>query len=160
MKTLKDGPNVVVRLRPEVATIYHVDYDRIPGPWEWLRRQINPFLRRDGERIPSILDVIIECMLVGRQHDPSVEPTDILIDPDLPARVQWTAWSQHPEILQSAYARAMALIRSCWGQPGCGAAWSVSSVPCAAIVPAAVGGPFRMVSNPTAISAPTNGPTR
>jgi len=40
------------------------------------------------------------------------------------------------------------------------AALSSSSVPCAAIVPVVVGGPFSIHSNATAISAPTSGPIR
>jgi len=74
-------------------------------------RTLNPFSRRNGPRVPSILQVIMLSMLANRRQDLPLGAADMLIDPMLPADFQWTRWERHTEVLTCAYQGAGLALR-------------------------------------------------
>ena len=109
MKTLKSGPNLVVALQAETPSRYAVDYDRIPGPRDWLLRALTPWRRASAEA-PSMLQVIVLSLLANRRRPLELGAQDLLVHPEMPADVQWLQWRRHAEVYDAAYRGARRLI--------------------------------------------------
>jgi NTE family protein len=109
MKSLKDGPNLVVALQADAPSRYAVDYEGIPGPREWLLRAATPWRRRKPHA-PSLMQVIVMSLLANRRRPLELGPEDLLVHPDMPADVQWLQWRRHAEVYEAAYRGAARLI--------------------------------------------------
>ena len=120
MKTLKNGPNVVVALSNDTPTTYPIDYDAIPGRGELLARLLNPFRRRPLPPVPGIFQVIMSSMLANRRSDIALGNADVLVRPELPADLAFTSWERHTEVFLDSYARTAQWLaaRSTEGDPG------------------------------------------
>lgn len=109
MKSLKNGPNLVVALSGESAAPWAVDYDSIPGPRDWLLRALTPWRRRRAEA-PNLVQVIMLAMLANRRKPLEIGDEDWLIHPVLPADAHWLQWRRHREVYDASYRGAVALI--------------------------------------------------
>ncbi len=109
MKSLKDGPNLVVSLLADTPSRYAVDYDRIPGPRDWLIRALTPWRRREAQA-PSLLQVIVLSLMANRRKPLELGPEDLLVHPAMPADVQWLQWRRHVEVYDTAYRSAWKVI--------------------------------------------------
>lgn len=103
MKALKNGPNVIVALKPQAPTLYAFDYQSIPGLTEVLLSSLNPLARRKHAPVPNILQVIMLSMVANRRQDLALGEADLLIDPALPPDFQWSRWEGHTEVFMCAY---------------------------------------------------------
>jgi NTE family protein len=103
MKELKTGPNVIVLLKVDGPGTYQVDYESIPGARELLIALLNPFVRRPLPQAPGILQVIMLSMLANSRRDLALEPTDLVIRPELPADIRFNSWERHTEIFRHSH---------------------------------------------------------
>jgi len=92
-------------------TLYEVDYHSIPGLRESVLASLNPFSRRKRPQVPNILQVIMLSMVANRRQDLALGDTDMLIDPALPADLQWSRWERHTDLFMCAYRGAAAVLR-------------------------------------------------
>ncbi|MDE3174857.1 MAG: patatin-like phospholipase family protein [Pseudomonadota bacterium] len=114
MKSLKSGPNLVVALSGENSAPWTVDYDRIPGPRDWLLRALTPW-RRPRDDAPNLVQVIMLAMLANRRRPLEIGDEDWLIHPAIPADVHWLQWRRHQEVYEASYRGAQAMIAA--GEP-------------------------------------------
>jgi NTE family protein len=106
MHRLKTGPNVVVNVQKESGKVYHVDYDRLPGRAELLKRSVMPF-GKGAPRAPGLISTVMRSLLVG-QGDmlKALLPSDMMIRPPGLSGAGFLAWSQHKLFYEMAYKHA------------------------------------------------------
>ena len=109
MKWLKSGPNLVVALSGEASPPWAVDYDRIPGPRDWLLRALTPW-RRMPDEAPNLVQVIMLSLLANRRKPLEIGAEDWLVHPEMPADVHWLQWRRHAEVYESSYRGAVRMI--------------------------------------------------
>ena len=110
MRTLKNGPNVVVNLRSEDIGSDIVDYAALPSRGRMLRQLLNPFARR-LPRAPGVATVLLRSLMVHREHlSDTLNAEDLLVAPPLPEDVSVMDWHRHAELTARAYDHTAKLI--------------------------------------------------
>jgi NTE family protein len=106
MHRLKTGPNVVVNVQKETGKVYHVDYDRLPGRAELLKRSVMPF-GKGAPRAPGLISTVMRSLLVGQSDMlKALLPSDMMIRPPGLSGAGFLAWSQHKLFYEMAYKHA------------------------------------------------------
>jgi NTE family protein len=106
MHRLKTGPNIVVNVQKETGKVYHVDYARLPGRAELVKRSVLPF-GKGAPRAPGLISTVMRSLLVG-QSDMlrALLPSDMMIRPPGLSGAGFLAWSQHKLFYEMAYKHA------------------------------------------------------
>jgi NTE family protein len=104
MKSLKDGPNIVVDVARPERRLFNVDYQAIPGRWGLLNRMINPFSRSELPRCPSPANVIQLSIFTRIREEPQpVGPHDLFLNPPPIPGASYMNWARHWEVFDAAY---------------------------------------------------------
>ncbi|NWG23577.1 MAG: cyclic nucleotide-binding domain-containing protein [Pseudorhodoplanes sp.] len=105
MRSLKNGPNVVISFQFSEPTHFHVDYRALPSRRQLFLRMLNPFSRRALPSAPGPFSVLMRSLLVGR-HDFSsaIAEDDILLVLPMPPELSAMSWDHHSRLRADAYA--------------------------------------------------------
>ncbi|MBY6201331.1 patatin-like phospholipase family protein [Maritalea mobilis] len=108
MHSLKTGPNIVSNVQKETGTRYHVDYAKLPGRAELVKRTVNPFSKRGAPRAPGVISTVMRSLLVGQADMlKAMNPTDLMIRPPGLKGAGFLAWNQHRLFYEMAYKHAV-----------------------------------------------------
>jgi NTE family protein len=109
MRSLKQGPNVVISFQFAEPTRFHIDYRALPSRRRLIRHLLNPFSRKSLPKAPGPLAVLLRSLMVGRQDFSSaLAEGDMLLVPPLPPELSLMSWEYHSELRASAQAFAAA----------------------------------------------------
>jgi len=103
MKSLKNGPNLVIDVAPQDHRVYDLSYASIPGRWALLGHMINPFAGA-MPRCPSPANVI-QRSLFGNIRNEIIpnEAHDLLLRPPAFPGSSFMNWERHREVLAASY---------------------------------------------------------
>ena len=104
MKTLKNGPNLVVHFTARPAEPYTIKYENIPGRWQLLGRMLNPFAREKLPDVPGPVSILRRC--VGIHQNPGqlpVDPLDLVLAPPPFPGSSFINFDFHSEVCEAAY---------------------------------------------------------
>ena len=110
MTALKTGPNIVVAVNANEATVYPVDYESIPGRRQLAGAMLNPFSHHRLHAIPNILQVIVLSMMANSQSALDLGDSDVVIKPEIPSGLGYMSWDHHTEIFRHAYSDVSARV--------------------------------------------------
>jgi NTE family protein len=112
MRSLKQGPNVVISFQFAEPTRFHIDYRSLPSRKRLIRHLLNPFSRKPLPKAPGPLAVLLRSLMIGRQDFSSaIADGDILLVPPLPPELSAMSWDHHSELRASAQAFAAAELK-------------------------------------------------
>lgn len=104
---LKSGPNVIVNVQKETGQRFHVDYGRLPGRAELLKRSVLPF-GKGAPRAPGVISTVMRSLLVGQSDMlKALRPTDMMIRPPGLSGAGFLAWGQHKLFHELGYRHAV-----------------------------------------------------
>ncbi len=107
MHGLKSGPNVIVNVQKATNKLVHVDYEKLPGRAELLRKTVVPFGKKTGPRVPGVISTVMRSLLVGQSDMlADLDPTDLMIRPPGLKGAGFLAWNQHKLFYEIAYKKA------------------------------------------------------
>ncbi|AHM02829.1 hypothetical protein roselon_00384 [Roseibacterium elongatum DSM 19469] len=103
MHRLKTGPNLVSNVQKETGTRYHVDYAKLPGRAELLKRTVMPF-GKGAPRAPGVISTVMRSLLVGQSDMlKAMNPTDLMLRPPGLKGAGFLAWNRHRLFYEMAY---------------------------------------------------------
>jgi NTE family protein len=106
MHGLKSGPNVVVNVQKDTSRPIHVDYDKLPGRAELIRRAVLPFGKR-APRAPGLISTVMRSLLVGQgSTHRGLNADDLHVRPPGLMGAGFLAWSKHKLIFEVAHRHA------------------------------------------------------
>ncbi len=106
MHGLKSGPNVVVNVQKEAGQRFHVDYARLPGRAELLKRSVMPF-GKGAPRAPGVVSTVMRSLLVGQSDMlKALRPTDLVVRPPGLSGAGFLAWNKHRLFHEMGYRHA------------------------------------------------------
>jgi NTE family protein len=104
MHELKDGPNVVVTLKPPQLDRFDVDYDALPARGALLMRAMNPLRRDPLPDAPGLIAVLMRALMANRRDfQRELAPDDIALMPPIPDDMGFLDWHRHGELFEGAY---------------------------------------------------------
>lgn len=107
MHALKTGPNVIVNVQKDTGTRYHVDYEKLPGRAELVKRAVMPF-SKGTPRAPGVISTVMRSLLVGQSDMlKAMNATDLMIRPPGLTGAGFLAWSKHKLYYEMAYRHAV-----------------------------------------------------
>lgn len=101
MKSLKDGPNLVVHFGRSGESRFDVDYDSLPGRGQLLASLINPRARMP--RAPKIMNVLFRSLLAHQRYDLPVEAHDLVLSPPSLPGASLMSFDRHMEVFNAAH---------------------------------------------------------
>jgi NTE family protein len=112
MKSLKNGPNLVIDVAPQNHRVYDLSYASIPGRWALLRQMINPFAG-PMPRCPSPA-IVIQRSLFGNIRNEIIpnDVHDLMLRPPAFPGSSFMNWERHREVLAASYEWGMRTIES------------------------------------------------
>ncbi|MDG4647239.1 patatin-like phospholipase family protein [Roseibacterium sp. SDUM158017] len=106
MHRLKSGPNVVVNVQKKTGQRFHVDYARLPGRAELLKRSVMPF-GKGAPRAPGLVSTVMRSLLVGQSDMlKALRSTDMMIRPPGLSGAGFLAWNKHKLFYEMGYQHA------------------------------------------------------
>ena len=109
MRSLKQGPNVVISFQFAEPTRFLVDYRALPSRGRLIRHLLNPFSRKPLPKAPGPLAILLRSLMVGREDFSSaLADGDILLVPPLPPELSAMSWDHHSRLRENAQAFAAA----------------------------------------------------
>jgi NTE family protein len=102
MKSLKDGPNLVVHFGRTGESRFDVDYDSLPGRSQLLASLINPRARMP--RAPKIMNVLFRSLLAHQRYDLPVDEHDLVLTPPSLPGASLMSFDRHMEVFNAAHA--------------------------------------------------------
>ena len=109
MRSLKQGPNVVISFQFAEPTRFQVDYRALPSRGRLIRHLLNPFSRKPLPKAPGPLAILLRSLMVGREDFSSaLADGDILLVPPLPPELSAMSWDHHSRLRENAQAFAAA----------------------------------------------------
>ncbi len=107
MHGLKTGPNVIVNVQKATNKLVHVDYEKLPGRGELLRKTILPGGKKGAQRVPGVISTVMRSLLVGQSDMlADLDETDLMIRPPGLKGAGFLAWNQHKLFYEIAYKNA------------------------------------------------------
>lgn len=104
MRSIKQGPNVVITFSLPEFEKFAVDYDALPTRSDIFRSAIRWQAARKTQDIPGIAAVLMRSLMANRndfrQH---LTPDDLLLVPPIPAQAGFLDWHRHLDLARSAY---------------------------------------------------------
>ena len=101
MKSLKEGPNLVVHFGRSGESRFDVDYDSLPGRGQLLASLINPRARMP--RAPKIMNVLFRSLLAHQRYDLPVEAHDLVLSPPSLPGASLMSFDRHMEVFNAAH---------------------------------------------------------
>lgn len=101
MKSLKEGPNLVVHFGRSGESRFDVDYDSLPGRGRLLASLINPRARMP--RAPKIMNVLFRSLLAHQRYDLPVEAHDLVLSPPSLPGASLMNFDHHMEVFDAAH---------------------------------------------------------
>jgi NTE family protein len=120
MHRLKSGPNVIVNVQKESGQRFQVDYGRLPGRNELLKRAVMPF-GKGAPRAPGVISTVMRSLLVGQSDMlKALRPTDMMIRPPGLSGAGFLSWGQHKLFHELGYRHAVETFETARreGEPG------------------------------------------
>lgn len=109
MHELKSGPNVVMSFAVPDMERFDVSYDELPSRAALLSRVVNPFGRKTLPSAPGLMTVLLRSLMANRQDfKRHLAEEDLLVIPPVPEDMSFLDWPRHAELVEMAYAWAMA----------------------------------------------------
>ena len=103
MKSLKNGPNIVVNFTDPLPANFEDDYDDLPGRGDLLMHHMFPFGDRKLPKLPTLSTTIIRSMMASQKKLTNVSELDLVLQPPLPVDMSVMDWRRHSELVASAH---------------------------------------------------------
>jgi len=101
MKSLKDGPNLVVHFGRSGESRFDVDYEALPGRGKLLTSLINPRARLP--RAPKIMNVLFRSLLAHQRYDLPIGTQDLVLTPPSLPGASLMSFDRHMEVFNAAH---------------------------------------------------------
>jgi NTE family protein len=111
MRTIKEGPNVVVHFGLRSLELFDVEYDAIPGAWQLITSLLRPGGRKALPRAPGPIEVLRRSMVSNQRLDLLAPgPKDLVMKPPIFAGSSFMDWSKYRDVYEAAYRWALQYI--------------------------------------------------